>query len=117
MVGRSLAQPHRRHRRTARRDQAAALKPLGPHEPGGTVAPCLTAVWQTPHPLWAPTHVPTREWLRRWRCSGWMFGMDGRPPASPVTVSSSLEDRHARAAEEEQGMSALFDTVVKGVAP
>lgn len=43
------------------------------------------------------------------------FGMDGHPPASPVTVDSPLEKRHARAAEEEQALTALFDFIGQGV--
>jgi acetyl esterase len=43
------------------------------------------------------------------------FGMDGYPPASPVAVDSPLEERHARAAEEEQALTALFDFIGQGV--
>jgi acetyl esterase/lipase len=45
------------------------------------------------------------------------FGMDGHPPESPVTAASSLEDRHARVAFEEEAMSAVFAALAQGFAP
>ncbi len=37
------------------------------------------------------------------------FGLEGRVPASGVTVDSPLADRHARAAMSEEAMGAMFD--------
>ena len=43
------------------------------------------------------------------------FGMDGHPPVSPVTVDSPIEERHAYAAEQEEAMEALFDSLMQGL--
>ena len=69
MVGGAVAQPHRRHRRAARGDQAAALKPLAARRAGGSVTPWLTVVSQIPIAHSAPTLGRIREWSRRSRNS------------------------------------------------
>ena len=39
------------------------------------------------------------------------FGLDGRLPASGLSVDSPLEERHAFAAMSEEGMGAVFEVL------
>ncbi|MGB0877206.1 MAG: alpha/beta hydrolase fold domain-containing protein [Mycobacterium sp.] len=44
------------------------------------------------------------------------FGLEGRMPSSGLTVDSPLSERHAFAAMSEEGIGAIFDTLVGEVA-
>src|SRR6185312_7620462 len=61
VVGGAMAQPRRRHRCAARRDQTPALKRAVVALRRCTVAPCTDA-WPIPTARSAPIPVPTRVW-------------------------------------------------------